>query len=323
MVKEISAASNIKDRSNRQNVQRLLNILNQRLSNLNLSNVYELGLFCFVGINEYGEEIIEFIEPEIKLDLFYYSCANKFETSITYKYIGCKISGTIVLANGDECNGYRFVREKGQFVKIFGLNGNLVKRHNKGGYSANRFARIAEESRHLYVVRVCDRLRELKNSSNFNELDEKIWIYGSEEIVQMILRESPIKLINGGFLDINSSNSNPISNATYWINVITSKSESDTFDSNYKEILEYLELEPDMLDFNPANKEQMKYYILNTKSKSNITANTTNTTKLKSNQIPLIVESKYYSQLVVFEYIGVKFYSYQIDDEDYDECGKN
>jgi peptide subunit release factor 1 (eRF1) len=67
LVKEISAASNIKDRTNRQNVQRLLTILNKRLSNINLSlslslsSIYNLGVFCFVGINEYGEEIIEFI----------------------------------------------------------------------------------------------------------------------------------------------------------------------------------------------------------------------------------------------------------------------
>lgn len=73
------------------------------MTGINLNKLYNLGVFCFVGINEYGEEIIEFIEPEIKLDLFYYSCSNKFETSITSKYIGIKISGTIVFANSDEC----------------------------------------------------------------------------------------------------------------------------------------------------------------------------------------------------------------------------
>lgn len=33
------------------------------------------------------------------------------------------------------------------------------------------------------------------------------------------------------------------------------------YDSIYKEIFEYLELNPDMLDFDPANKDIMKYYI--------------------------------------------------------------
>lgn len=226
LTKEISAASNIKNRSNRQNVQRLLTILNQKFSNINLNIHYQLGIFCFVGINEYGEEIIEFIEPDVKLDLFYYSCSNKFETTLLSKYIGTKYSGTIIFANGEECLGYQFVR--GEFVKIFGLNGNLVKRHNKGGYSANRFARIAEESRHLYVVRICDRLKDLivnqetstSTSTLQNNEPTNNWIFGSEEIIQMILKQSPIKLSYGGFLDFNSST---ISNRKYWLEFLTKK----------------------------------------------------------------------------------------------------
>ena len=191
--------------------------------------------------------------------------------------------------------GYQF--KHGQFIKIFGLNGNLIKRHNKGGYSANRFQRIAEESRHTYVVRICDRLRDLKI-----EGEDKIWIYGSNEIVEMILNCSPVKLIYGGFLNFNSKT---ISNTKYWLDIIT-KSQEINYDSKYEEILEYLELNPDMLDFNQNNNEQMKFFIdLNSKDKS----------KFKSNQIPLESSSKYYSKLVIFDYIGVKFYNYEIDSE--------
>ena len=287
---------------NRQNVSRLLTILDKRLSDINFNANYLLGLLCFVGIDEYGDEIIEFIEPDVKLDLFYYLCTNKFEISIINKYIGCNIIGTIIFANGDECLGYQF--KHGQFIKIFGLNGNLVKRHNKGGYSANRFARIAEESRHLYVVRICDRLNELKNcqnSTNYKKLN--VHIFGSEEIVGMILKQSPINLINCGFLNFNS---NTILNTKYYIEVLT-KSVEKNYDSQYREILEYIELNPDILDFDPANKNTMKYYM----EKKPIDHN-----KLESNQIPLLTSSKYYAQLVVFDYIGVKFYNYQIDDDD-------
>lgn len=234
------------------------------------------------------------------MDLFYYSCANKFETYITSKYIGSNIIGTIIFANGDECLGYQF--KQGQFVKIFGLNGNLVKRHNKGGYSANRFARIAEESRHLYIVRISDRLNELKNK--FNSTDSKelnIHIYGSEEIVKMVIKQSPVKLINGGFLNFNS---NTIKNTIYWMELLT-KSAEKNYDSQYAEILEYLELNPDMLDFDPDNKDTMKYYM---------EKKILDTNKLKTNQIPLIVSSKYYAQLNVFDYIGVKFYTYHINE---------
>lgn len=257
-----------------------------------------MGLFCFVGINEYSEEIIEIIEPDIKLDLFYYSCSKEFETTIVSKYIGSDIEGIIMFANGNECFGYQFIQ--GKFMKIFGLNANLTKRHNKGGYSANRFARIAEESRHLYVVRVCDKLREFKNSSNnINNLN--IIIYGSEEIVGMIMKQSPIKLINGGFLNFNS---NTISNSQYWMSILTKLGEKN-YDEQYKEILEFLEVNPDMLDFDSSNKDIMKYFIEKKQ---------TNQNELKSNQIPLIKSSKYYAKLMVFDYIGVKFYNKQIND---------
>lgn len=186
-------------------------------------------------------------------------------------------------------------------MKIFGLNGNLIKRHNKGGYSANRFARIAEESRHLYVIRICDRLRELNTINN--------WIFGSEEIVQMVLKQSPIKLNHGGFLDFNSST---ISNRKYWLEFLTKK---ENYDLQYKEIVDYLAINPDMLDFDPKNQDSMKYFILNSKK---VVSNNINKLMNKPNQIPLDISSKYYSKLCMFEYIGVKYYNnqYNIDSEE-------
>ena len=197
-MKEIAAAKNIKNRSNRQNVSRLFNI--------NLNTHFGLGLFCFVGIDEYGDEIIEQIEPDIKLDLFYYSCANKFETHITAKYIGSNIAETIV------------------------------------------FARIAKESRHIYVVRICDRLNKLKNEYNSNNLTNStnlinstnsaelnIHIFGSEEIVEIVVKQSPVKLINRGFLNFNL---NTIGNTKYWINILN-KSAEKNYDFN---MLKYLNI---------------------------------------------------------------------------------
>lgn len=283
-------AKNIKDRLNRQNVQRLLTILNQKISSINLNKNYLLGILAYIGINEYNEEIIEFIEPEIKLDLFYYSCSNKFETEIGKKYIGNNINGTIIFANGNECIGYQFIY--GQFVKIFNLNSNLVKRHKCGGYSANRYARIAEESRHSYIIRICDKIKELNSKENN-------WLFGSEEIVDMILKQTHIKLNNGGFSDFNS---NTILNSRYWIEVLTRKTD-DCYDTQYKEIINYLAVNPDKLDFDRQNKDLMKYFI-----DKNIIDNK----DFMSNQIPLIMTSKYYTQLTMFEYIGVKYFDNQI-----------
>ena len=177
-----------------------------------------------------------------------------------------------------------------------------MKRHNKGGFSANRFARIAEESRHLYVVRICDRLRELDTLNN--------WIFGSDEIVQMVLKQTPIKLNNGGFLEFNSST---ISNRKYWLEFLTLK---ENYEPKYKEIIEYLATNPDILDFDPKNKNSMKYFIsVEKKTQSNF-QEIGDKLKNNKNQIPLDISSKYYSQLFIFEYIGVKYYNYQIDDVD-------
>ena len=282
-----------------------------------------MGLFCFVGINEFGEEIVEFIEPELQLDIFYYSCSNKFVMDIATKYIGLNdINGTLIFASGDECLGYQ--HKQGKFIKIFGLNGNLVKRHNKGGYSANRFARLAEESRHAYVVRICDRIRELNlnqnedQSNQNNQNNNRIWIFGSEEIVQMVIAQCPIKLLHGGFLNFNSST---ILNSKYWIEFLLNKSKTNLYDNYYKEIIDLLATNPDMLDFDPDNKDTMKYYIEKEKTITHnqinqINLNKTKTNKLtEQNKIPLIQSSKYYSQLVLFEYVGVKFYNYQINDD--------
>ena len=82
------------------------------------------------------------------------------------------------------------------------------------------------------------------------------------------------------------------------------KSQEKNYDKEYKEILQYLELNPDMLDFNYSNRETMKYYLEKKVEDVN---------KLKEKQIPLLMNSKYYAKLMNFQYIGVKYYQYEIE----------
>jgi len=295
--KEISMAKNIKDRTNRQNVQRILTVIQQRLVGSGF-DYNQLGIFCFVGINEFSDEIVEFIEPDNKIVQFYYSCANKFHIEPTEKYIGTNVSGVLVFANGNECLCYQFMR--GQFVKLFGINGNLTKSHKKGGYSANRFARLAEESRHAYIVRIADRLKDLDNLPG---LSEKIWIFGSEEIVQMFLtywtqQMSHVKISHGGFLNFNS---NTIANNQYWIDFLSKPSDM-AHDIYYKEISQTLNVNPDLLDFDPANKANpnIRFFIEKTPRENSL-----------PNQIPFPTsKSQFYNQLGLFEYVGIKYFSY-------------
>lgn len=59
-----------------------------------------------------------------------------------------------------------------------------------------------------------------------------------------------------------------------------------------------------MLNFDPTNNNSMKYFISNSNEKNKLNNN--------PKQISLEISSKYYSQLCIFEYIGIKFFNYQI-----------
>lgn len=83
-------------------------------------------------------------------------------------------------------------------------------------------------------------------------------------------------------------------------------SKEESYDQIYKEILDNLTINTDLLDFNSDNKELMKYFI---------NKNDLDKMNYKPNQIPLIKTSKYYSQLSVFEYIRVKYFEVQFDNE--------
>ena len=68
----------------------------------------------------------------------------------------------------------------------------------------------------------------------------------------------------------------------------------------------------------------MKYFIVNPKKDlSNSLNKSSNKPINKQNQIPLTITSKYYSQLCIFEYIGVKYYNYTEYDNEDENLDKN
>lgn len=224
--------------------------------------------------------------------MFIYNCSSRFDTSIIQKYM-TKHDGSIIFANGSDCYIYEWLN--GKFNKIKHINANLIKRHKKGGQSSIRFARLAEESRLHYVTHVIDYLSKIKTKNN--------WIFGSDEIVSMIIeRKNEINapLNNGGFYNFND---NSITNTEYWLNYIQQK---NNYDKYYEKILFYLDTDPDRLDFDHINVEQMDFYICNLNELPNkIIEN-------KSKQIPCDTKSKYYSRLQMFSYIGVKYFNYEL-----------
>jgi hypothetical protein len=252
--------------------------LSERLPNEKLDK----GLIIFAGIDEYDDEILEIIQPELKIKMFYYSCASKFVVDAAREYIS-SYTGNIVFASGDMCLIYQY--DKGTFMIYKNITANLQKRQKKGGQSALRIARLAEETRHKYVTKIIDYLNKLNR-------EDKTLLFGSKEITKMIQENKTIlqPIIYKGFLEFNTST---ILDTKKWCRLLN-ENDCDVHNEYYSNILEYLETDVDRLDFDKLNKNEMKYY-------------------LGDDSIPFPTkENQYYTQLCVFEYIGVKYYSYEI-----------
>lgn len=212
------------------------------------------------------------MEPNIAVNIFYYNCGNKFDLDLLNKYmIDC--NGSIIFANGEECIIYEF--SNGLFVMKKRINANLQKRQKKGGQSAQRIARLAEETRDVYVTKVTDFLNSMNREQRFI-------IYGSSEIKKMIIEKPKhIKLEDGGFLDFNIRTIHR--DIETYINALKGVKKYDKY---YDEVILYLNTNIDMLDFDIEKKSEMKYYL-----------------GLDGIPIPNI------GTLHAFTYIGVKYYA--------------
>lgn len=279
--KELSTASNIKDRVNRQSVIRLLTRIQDNVN----PAAYPRGAFIFAGIDEYSKEILEIVEPVLTSQLFYYSCSNRFDTGVVQPYFKSQ-SGSIIFVNGDQCLIYEHSSE---FRKKKHITANLIKRHHKGGQSSIRFARLAEESRLHYATHVIDHLNALTTTSN--------WIFGSDEIRKMILERDTdihIPLKDGGFLEFTEDT---IRDRRRWITYLEQDDEKDHSDL-FEKIIFYLDTDPDHLDFEPSQMDQMSSYIIND-SRIEDTS---------SRRIVLDRSSPHYARLGIFPYIGLRWF---------------
>lgn len=250
------------------------------------SQDFSKGLIVYAGVDQYGTEIFEFIVPHIVIKQFYYYCGSKFILDFYEKYMQT-CSGLIIFANGNECIIYEF--SNGTFVIKKRFNACLQKRQTKGGQSAVRIARLAEETRANYVTKIIDNL-------NACDREQKMIIYGSKEITKMVL-ESNKKLVtidNGGFLDFNLDT---IKDTQLYINKLNNEN-ININDKIYEKVLLYLDTNVDMLDFDILDKNNMDYYLTIDDTDKND----------KAIILPLH-DSNFYTRFVGFEYIGVKYYA--------------
>lgn len=198
-----------------------------------------MGLIIYCGIDECKQEICEIVKPKICLNVFYYNCSNKFNTDIAKPYLET-YEGSIVFANGDEC--FIYLYENGSFRCLKKLQGLLQKRQKKGGQSAQRIGRLAEETRHVYVTKIKEYIPK----------NVKVMVFGSKEICEMICDD---KILYMGFIEFNSDT---IRDTKYWCEFLKDKTRDAYW---YDKICEYLETNSDMLDFDPSHRDEMHYVL--------------------------------------------------------------
>ncbi|KRX05899.1 Peptide Chain Release Factor eRF1/aRF1, N-terminal [Pseudocohnilembus persalinus] len=155
---EISQANSIKDRVNRQAVQDSMTWVKQKLSTLGIKSPAN-GLLLYAGMvqthdGKNEDKIMICEEPYKPITNAIYRCDSKFYTD--------ELSG---LLENESPFGFIVIDGHGTvYAKVSGNNKNIVnkfsvdlpKKHNKGGQSSVRFARLRMEKRHNYLTKVAE-----------------------------------------------------------------------------------------------------------------------------------------------------------------------
>ena len=181
---EASECENIKDKCNRKNVSRILKRIKTVLTDIRPS---DNGHLIYLGINLSGNEICELLIPPNPVQKFTYFCGKEFITEPFKELFDIKPLGYVVFISGGECIIYSHTGIT--WNKLKSLNGNLIKRHNKGGQSSVRFSRLAEESRHHYIVYCSDYIQKLIPCQSSTQ----VHVFGSDELKNKLITYPGLK----------------------------------------------------------------------------------------------------------------------------------
>jgi peptide chain release factor subunit 1 len=189
LTNEQGTASNIKSRTNRQSVISAIVKTKQLLKTYN--KIPDTGLCIFCGLvtdsldhTQKTKLILVDIVPKKELGTSLYLCDNKFH-----------ISALKSLLKIDDV--YGFVVIDGQSTLFGTLSGSsktvlaeyevdLPKKHNKGGQSQPRYARIRLEKRHNYITKVSEMVTKYFIKDNIPSI-KNIIIAGSAELKQELV----------------------------------------------------------------------------------------------------------------------------------------
>lgn len=189
---EIGTASNIKNRINRQSVLTAIGSAQTRLKLYNKIPQNGLIIYCGNVDNEDGKNSkkvnIDF-EPFKPINTFLYMCDNKFHTERLTELLETDDRFGFVIIDGSGCL-FGVISGSSREV-LYKFSVELPKKHDRGGQSAVRFARLRLEKRHNYVQKVseiCTQMFITNNTPNVAGLifagsaDFKTELYQSDSL---------------------------------------------------------------------------------------------------------------------------------------------
>lgn len=164
ITEELSSASNVKSRINRQSVTSCLTSCQQKLKLY--KEIPKNGLMVLSGEDEKKcKKITLSIEPPRPIPNFLYKCDNKFHIDNLFTLLKDSDKYGFIIITGDD---YLFALLQGENKEILykETDVNLPKKHNKGGQSSVRFSRLREEARTNYLSKVTEKVTKFFISEN-------------------------------------------------------------------------------------------------------------------------------------------------------------
>ena len=155
LVNEYGTATNIKSRVNRLSVLTAITSAQQKLKGITKLPENGLVLFCgeaFINSANKTKKICTLIDPVKPLLVKMYMCDSRFHTEPLYDQLSDDKKYGFIIVDG---KGALFGTLCGEHRKVlYHYKVALPQKHNKGGQSSVRFARLAQEARHNYIRKV-------------------------------------------------------------------------------------------------------------------------------------------------------------------------
>ncbi|MFH1056607.1 MAG: peptide chain release factor aRF-1 [Candidatus Micrarchaeota archaeon] len=164
---EFGQASNIKSASTRQNVQGALEKIMHFLKGANKPPENGMAVFCGNVSENEGKIDIEIfsIVPPMPIPVQFYRCESRFVLEPLEELLDTTGTYGLVVLDGKECT---VAVLKGKTTKVIKkLESTAHQKVHKGGQSAARFSRLAQEGIEFYYKRIGEAMSAFLEQKNF------------------------------------------------------------------------------------------------------------------------------------------------------------